>query len=473
MRVALLHNRRQLALAAVLFAITAVGLVLRLLSARGGLWLDEAWSAVYAAQARTPLGVFVSINHDNNHHLNSLWLQTIGLSAPPLLARAPSIIAGTAGIVVAAAVGARRSTVTAVIAASLFAASPVLVNYGAEARGYATMTLAFLGAILIVDRWLDDPADAPPRFALAGLAAFGLLSQLTMIFGLLAIAGWVATRLLLAGWRAKALDRTFDLMIPAIAVTLLVFTLVFGAAAASPTGLQVGSYEQFDLGGFVDAIRGLIVATTGLPLPVAWATMLVALALALSALLMPALRPRIAFYLLAIVGLPAVAALLQMPNSHYARYYLVSGIGMLLLIADWAGAAWARSGAARAAAVAVCAILLGASLVRDARQIGNDRADPAAPIAAMRAAAPGGTSVLLDNIRSEAVLRVAAASAHYPLIIRQACPSAPFFLLDSTGHHPFPDTVHRCGARYRPVLTRHTHGLPGIDWRLYRREPVR
>ena len=75
-------------------AIALVGLALRLLAARGGLWTDEAWSVIYAAQARDPIGVFLRINHDNNHHLNSLWLQAIGPAAPPMLARAPSILAG-------------------------------------------------------------------------------------------------------------------------------------------------------------------------------------------------------------------------------------------------------------------------------------------------------------------------------------------------------------------------------------------
>lgn len=465
---ALLHDRRHVTLA--IAGIAAIGLVLRLLAARGGLWLDEAWSAVYAAQARTPLGVFISINHDNNHHLNSLWLQAIGLSAPPLLARAPSIIAGTACIFVAAAIGARRGTAAALIAAALFAVSPVLVHYGAEARGYATMTLAFLAAILVVDRWLDDPGEPPPRLALGALALFGLLSQLTMVFGLVAIGGWALGRLFAAGWRRKAIDRAFDLMIPALVATLLVFTLVFGAAAASKTGLQVGSYEDFTFPGFLEALEELVTTSFGTPLPGGRAAALVMVAVPLAALLAPSLRPRIGFYLLAIIGFPLMTALLQMPNTHYSRYYLVSGVAMLLLAADWLGHALTGSRVARTAAAIICSLLLAACLIRDIRQIENAHADPALPVEAMRRAAPGGTAILLDNIRSHAVLQAAAASAHYPLVIREACPAAPFFLLDATRPRAFPDTVRRCGARYRAVITRRTRDLPGMDWRLYRRE---
>src|SRR5687767_12981840 len=83
-------------------AIVLLGLALRIAAAHGALWLDEAWSAKQAHDAGTPLGVFLSINHDNNHHLNSLWLQFIGLGADPLLARAPAILAGTLAIYVAA-----------------------------------------------------------------------------------------------------------------------------------------------------------------------------------------------------------------------------------------------------------------------------------------------------------------------------------------------------------------------------------
>ena len=91
------------------WVIVLLGLALRIASAQGGLWLDEAWSAELARQAHTPLGVFLNINHDNNHHLNSLWLQYVGLGAPPPLARAFSIATGTAGIAVAGWIGHRRS----------------------------------------------------------------------------------------------------------------------------------------------------------------------------------------------------------------------------------------------------------------------------------------------------------------------------------------------------------------------------
>src|SRR3569623_2039880 len=106
-------------------AIALAGLVVRIIAAQGGLWTDEASSVIYAAQARDAAGVFLRINHDNNHHLYSLWLQVIGPAASPLLARSPSILAGALSIVAAAVLAGRRSATAGIVAALLFAVAPM------------------------------------------------------------------------------------------------------------------------------------------------------------------------------------------------------------------------------------------------------------------------------------------------------------------------------------------------------------
>jgi len=116
-------------------AAALVGLALRIAAAQGGLWTDEAWSVIYAAAAGDALGVFLRINHDNNHHLYSLWLQAIGVDASPLLARLPAIAAGTLCIPAAALVVARRSAAAGSTAARLSAVRRTMVNFGSAARG--------------------------------------------------------------------------------------------------------------------------------------------------------------------------------------------------------------------------------------------------------------------------------------------------------------------------------------------------
>src|SRR6476620_11314776 len=137
-------------------AVALAGLALRIAAARGGLWTDEAWSVIYAARARDAAGVFIRINHDNNHHLYSLWLQAIGPAASPMLARAPAVVAGSLCIVVAALIADRRSRRAGIVAALLFAISPSLVVFGSEARGYAMMLLAALAMLLLVSDAVDD-----------------------------------------------------------------------------------------------------------------------------------------------------------------------------------------------------------------------------------------------------------------------------------------------------------------------------
>ena len=143
-------------------ALTLLGLALRLLAARGGLWLDEAWSATFAQEVGTPLGVILQVNHDNNHILNTLWLQLVGPDATPMLQRALSIACGTATIPLAALFARRGGGAAAVVAALIFAISPILVTYGSEARGYAPMIAAMLLMLVLIDRWLEERTTPTP-----------------------------------------------------------------------------------------------------------------------------------------------------------------------------------------------------------------------------------------------------------------------------------------------------------------------
>ena len=471
MRAALLHNRRQLTLAIIIAAIAALGLALRLLAANGGLWVDEAWSVEYVRRVASPLGVLTAINHDNNHHLNSWWLELVGPAAAPLAMRALSIASGTATILVAAAYGARRGAAAAIVAAALFAFAPILVTYGSEARGYAPMLLCLMLMIALVDRWLETPRRPPPRLTFGALALVGLLSQLTMIFGLAAIAGWIfaahATRLSLA----RTLSRTFDAMLPAIAAVLAIIALVLGAAAASATGFQVGSYAAFTWPSLLAALDTMTETTFGLPASGSGATYAVtALAAAFVCLALRLPRGRIVFFLLAAVGLPEAVALIQPANPGYPRYYLLSSVALLLVATELAPALWKRR-AGRIALAFALAAFGAASLAQNLALIRTARGDPPAAIAAMRARAPEGTSILVTE-RPSAVLRLAAAQAHYPLALRSACP-ARFLFFDQAGRRPAPPAIVRCGVRYTPVAHRVPSRLSGTEWTLYERKAPR
>ncbi len=459
---------------AALATIILLGLALRLWNARGGLWVDEAWSAQFVAQDGSAWGIFWRINHDNNHYLNSLWILLVGPYAPPLLIRALSIATGTLSIAIAAAIGWRRTVMTGLVAALLFAASPILVAYGAEARGYGPMLVALLLSILAIDRWLDRGGAPPPAWTLAALTLAGMLAQFTYVFALVAFAGWIVTTVGRRGSIDAAVAVTMRALGPSLAVVAVVIAFVVAAASASITGFQAGGYPGFSLAAFVDVVAETIAYTIGLALPATAATIVVML-VAILAMAMQASPIRRPFYMFATIAFPLVlgVALWRIGNAGFARYYLVAVVGLLLLMADTAGAAIGRGGWRRVAAIVATVLVVGASLYRDAALATAARGDPGLAIVEMRQRLPHGATVVVDTIRPVPVLDVAARSAAYPLMIRQDCsaPDAPaafaFVDLDPTIRPAA--AIARCASRYALVRTGRHLALSGLDWALYAR----
>lgn len=446
-----------------------VGLALRLATARGGLWLDEAWTARLVAQAGTPFGVLWRINHDNNHFLNSWWMLLVGPYAPPILVRALSITTGVASIAVAGAIGLRRSAATGVLAALLFAVSPIIMAYGAEARGYGPMVLVFLVAILLVDRWLDGEREAPV-WPLAALTLVGMLAQFTYIFALAALGGWIVATLARRMTLDEAVRSGLRTLAPSIGAVVLVIAVVVAAARASSTGFQAGGYPGFTPAGFSAALADAAVHTLGLSLEAPFATIAaVAVGAAAAIALAPGLAGRRFLYAFAVLAFPAilVLALSRIGNAGFARYYLVASSAMLLLVAEIGGAAIARGGRWRVLAVSVVAIVVAASLYRDVGLARSLRGDPGRAVAAMRRAAPGGTSVGVDTIRPTAVLDAAARTAGYPLDIRRRCPAARFVFVDLEDRIAAPAALDRCGQHYTQAAVGRYLALSGFDWALY------
>ena len=81
---------------------------------------------------------------------------TWGPDATAFAYRLPSIISGIGMVVLAAIIGRRRNPREGLIGAALVAVSYPMVNYAAEARGYAPMLLAALAAYALLERWLED-----------------------------------------------------------------------------------------------------------------------------------------------------------------------------------------------------------------------------------------------------------------------------------------------------------------------------
>jgi uncharacterized membrane protein len=452
--------------------IALLGLALRVAAARGGFWTDEAWSMIYAQEARDAVGVFLRINHDNNHHLYTLWLQAVGMRASPLLARAPAILAGTLAIPVAALLFERRSRAVGLVAALLFAICPTLIVFGSEARGYAMMLLAALIMVLLVARAVEDRPIAGLRWWLALLALVGMFSHLTMAAPVVLLALWVYLERR-GEHEASALADTLHLLGPALLAMFAVIAFVFTAAAISPTGMRLGGYVPFSVREYGVALDDLALWSAGLTLPFAWLmpVLVGATALWIGWARPPWLGRRARLYAILILGVPVGVAVIRSGNAGFPRYYLASVVGLLLLVAEWTGHGLTSKRPIRFAAAAMLAVLAGASLMRDAALIELQRGHPDGALADVAGIAPAGASVAADT-RLSAILEVAAQASDYPLHIAQGCQPAQFALAAQRRDVASPAVIRHCGAPMRAIDATIITPLTGDAWILYRAETL-
>ena len=454
--------------------IAFAGFALRLLAARGGLWTDEAWSMVYAVQAHDAAGVFLRINHDNNHHLNSLWLQAIGPAAPPLLLRLPAIVGGTLSIAVAALIGSRRSRSAGLVAAALFAVTPILVVFGAEARGYSTMLLATLLMLLLVTDAADGrPARGAPWW-LGAIALFGMVSHITMAAPVAIITLWFYLERRAQVGPDKALLQSFRLMGPALFATGAFVVFVAAAAAVSPTGMRTAAYLPFSLGDYLTALDDLSLWSMGLAAPLSW---IVPLLTGIGAALVWIRRPqwlgsRGRLYALLVLTVPLGILVIRGGNSGFARFYLASAIGLLLFASDWIARGLQARPPARTAAAALLAVLVGVGLYRDAAAISLDRGKPDASLADMAALQPAGARIAFAGPRFKAVVAVAAERTGYAARFAGGCMPADFLLAPQSRGVPTPLTVVHCGRPMEAIDSSVTIPLTGDSWVLYRAKPL-
>jgi hypothetical protein len=414
--------------------------------------------------------VFLRINHDNNHHLYSLWLQVIGPTASPLLARGPAILAGSLCVIVAALLAGRHSRIAGIVAAVLFAVSPTLVVFGSEARGYAMMLLAALLLLLLVDDALEGHVVRGARWWIALLALLGMLSHMTMAAPIGLATLWFYRERRAAAGPSAALPETLRLLGPALVATAAAVAFVFTAAALSPTGMRLGGYVPFAAAHYAAALNDLALWSAGLGSPWPW---LVPALVGTCALLIVVRRPdwlgpRGRLYALLILGIPLGVAVLRPGNSEFARYYLASTLGLLLLLSDWIGRGLSESRPMRAAAAMLLVTLVGVSLYGDSLLIKAARGRPSGAVADMAALSPQGARVAFAQPQLKAVVALASARRGYAARFAGGCAPADFMIAAPSRWRPAPRTVERCGVLMEAIDSSSSIPLTGDSWVLYR-----
>jgi len=156
-------------------------------------------------------------------------------------------------------------------------------------------------------------------------------------------------------------------------------------------------------------------------------------------------------------------------NSGHPRYYLLAGLGVLLLLGE-AISALVRAGGPRAlAGTAVLLLFSGASMAADLELIQDKRGDPGDAVRAMQNRSPAGARVMIEREAALALLKVAGAEAHYPIDIAPACPARFYFADSFLGDSTKPLTIHRCNVAYRAIAAAAPRGMSGQNWTLYER----
>ncbi len=177
---------------AVIFVVAALlATALRFAVINNDLWLDEVWSVQHAASVESPSHIFVSLHHDNNHHLNTLWLWLYGADAGPIRQRFLSLVAGILAVLVTGVLTLPWGKPAAFVAMLISSVSIMFVQYSTEARGYSLALCFALAAHWFLRRHLTDRR-LGSALAFGCLCALGTLSHLSFLQYYFAAVFWTS-----------------------------------------------------------------------------------------------------------------------------------------------------------------------------------------------------------------------------------------------------------------------------------------
>ena len=311
------------------------GLLLRLISTQGDLWLDEIWSVILAQDLSSLTNLLSFTASDNNHPINTAWLFALQKFSgnlwllPEWGVRSLPCLLGMIALLAVARIKTeqRRAQLVFLFFVSL---SYPLVLYSSEARGYAFLICS---VVLAWSALLHFRA-SNSHWALVGFwlaCVAGLLSHLTFLIFLLA-----APLLVLNRATAHRVAKTaVAFMLPYVAALFVVINYLQhigpGTADLLPRWWLVFSSLSTCFVGiaFSTALPKL---TTGLMLA----------ALSFGGIILTELGAEIregrddAWFLSAIILLiPVAGILIVQPRVLAERYFLVSIFFSYLVFARW------------------------------------------------------------------------------------------------------------------------------------------
>lgn len=312
-------DRRAYAAVAALLAVFGL---LRLLAASGDFYVDEIWSFYFARQMNSLFDAF-TLNHDNNHILNTLYLYIVGggpffISGKPafLPHRLLSVVSGVVSLYLVWKIAAERGRAEAFIAILLAGLSYPLILYSSEARGYGPGMMFALASFLLAERYMAGRGLATAALFWCA-AVFAFLSHSSYIFVYSGIFIWSVIEEIKKRAVGGAIRRAALLhLVPAVFLAgyylLFLKSMVYGG----------GEMEE--------PLKVVLAAASmvfGLPSEGASGYISLAAVLFFSAAGLLAIRKashgQPVFFLSAIFIIPALVVAVMKPEFLYFRYFLI------------------------------------------------------------------------------------------------------------------------------------------------------
>lgn len=215
---------------AVLFALVAFGVVVRIWFLSGPMRYDEAFTVVHYASK--PLHVGLTDYYTNNHlfHTFLVRMAYLALGNKPWVVRLPAFFAGALLVPAAYLVGRLfYNKHTGLLAAAVVASSSVLTQYSVSARGYSLICLLFF-LLLALSVYLIRTSSKGAWLLFAVLSALGFYTIPIMLYPFGTVAVWLFLSTMLEnlrGSRGVLLKRLFVFSLLAGVLTLVLYIPTF------------------------------------------------------------------------------------------------------------------------------------------------------------------------------------------------------------------------------------------------------
>lgn len=344
-----------------------VAAILRFLAAQGELWLDEVWSLQMVRQLKSPLEILFRLRIDNNHLLNSFWLDLLPVDAPLFLHRLFPVLCGIGSLFAAVALSRPRGWGPMVAVALCTSASCIMVHYSTEARGYAPLMF-----FLFLSLWARQSADSTPK-----PLRWNLLYALSCSLGFFSHASFLqffAPAALID--LTKAFRKTSPTSAQLLFLRILLPSLCFGFIwLVNLRGMAIGGGNE---SAYLEVILETLAIAVGAPPTDPWLLLgafaaLILLGCVIWHLLSISLEVALLF-LGATILMPALLLVLMGRQDIYPRYFL---IGILLFqwgLGDWIGSLLQNSSSkstlpARPIGILLLSLFIAANLCQDFKLI--------------------------------------------------------------------------------------------------------